>query len=97
METYKKSMLTPVILRIVAQGQPVTVAEIATQIATLTGWQVTERGLYRTIKRLQDSDLLTSQDTTAPRTGAKRKDISLTQLGDEFLSRVLAELLILDQ
>ncbi len=91
-ETYKKSMLTPVILAIIASRQPVGVADVADRVAATTGWQVTERGLYRTLKRLQDSGLLTSTDVDAARTGAKRKELSITTLGAEFLSGVTANL-----
>lgn len=92
-ETYKKSMLTPVILRAVADRQPVTVAGVAENVASLTGWSITERGLYRTLKRLQDSGLLSSEDVDAPRTGAKRKELSLTPLGTQFLAGITASLI----
>lgn len=91
-ETYKKSMLTPIILALVARRQPAGIAEIAEGITASTGWQITERGLYRTLKRLEDSGLLSSTDVDAPRTGAKRKDLSLTSLGEELLSGVAANL-----
>ncbi|MGO1177237.1 MAG: PadR family transcriptional regulator [Brevibacterium aurantiacum] len=87
-ETYKKSMLTPVTLTIVATHQPIGVAAVAEKITAATGWHVTERGLYRTLKRLQDSGLLASTDTIAPRTGAKRKNFSLTSLGTRYLSGI---------
>lgn len=87
-ETYKKSMLTPVTLTIVAEHQPIGVASVAEKVTAATGWNVTERGLYRTLKRLQDSGLLASTDTSAPRTGAKRKDLSLTSLGRRYLSGI---------
>lgn len=91
-ETYKKSMLTPVVLAHVARQQPATISEVAAAVTATTGWQVTERGLYRTLKRLQDSGLLTSTDVDAPRTGAKRKELSLTALGGQLLAGVRANL-----
>ncbi|MCC3268640.1 PadR family transcriptional regulator [Arthrobacter gengyunqii] len=91
-ETYKKSMLTPVVLRAVAERQPVTVASVAAAVAASTGWQITERSLYRTLKRLQDSGLLHSAEVDVPRTGAKRKEISLTGLGAQFLAGITASL-----
>ena len=91
-ETYKKSMLTPVILRVVDDRQPVTVAGIASEIAARTGWAITERSLYRTLKRLQDSGLLHGAEIDAPRTGAKLKELSLTALGTQFLAGVTANL-----
>lgn len=92
-ETYKKAMLTPVILQLVSIHQPATVAEIADHVTSTTSWQITERGLYRTLKRLQDSGLLTSDEVDAPRTGAKRKVLSLTILGSHFLSGINANLI----
>lgn len=91
-ETYKKSMLTPVVLTVVAAHQPVGVADVAGQVAATTGWQITERSLYRTLKRLQDCGLLTSTDVDAARTGAKRKELSITSLGAEFLTGITANL-----
>ncbi|WP_436326926.1 PadR family transcriptional regulator [Brevibacterium sp. FAM 27836] len=92
-ETYKKSMLTPVVLHLVARHQPTGITTILTELTRRTGWQITERGLYRTIKRLQDSGLLVSTDTSAPRTGAKRKELSLTTLGRAFLSGITENLI----
>ncbi len=91
-ETYKKAMLTPVVLRAVAERQPVTVARVAEEVAAGTGWQITERSLYRTLKRLQDTGLLHSAEVDVPRTGAKRKEISLTGLGSQFLAGITASL-----
>ena len=53
---------------------------------------MTERGLYRTVKRLEDSGLLVSKAVDAPRTGAKRKELSLSPLGGHFLSGISANL-----
>lgn len=92
-QTYKKSMLTPVVLRLVAAHQPATIAEIAERVTATTGWQITERGLYRTLKRLQDSGMLISEDVDAPRTGAKRKELTLTSLGSHFLRGINANLI----
>ena len=94
-ETYKKSMLTLVILDLVATHEPSTIASIADGITAATQWQVTERGLYRTLKRLEDSGLLASTDVAAPRTGAKRKEISVTALGAQFLAGAATNVIVL--
>lgn len=91
-ETYKKSMLTPVTLSLVATHQPAEISTIAEAVTAATGWQITERGLYRTIKRLQDSELLQSTAADAPRTGAKRKLLTLTPLGASFLDGIRGNL-----
>lgn len=91
-ETYKKSMLTPVVLSVVATHQPAGTVTIAEAVTAATGWQITERGLYRTLRRLQDSGLLTAAEESAPRTGAKRKQFSLSALGTRFLGAVRGSL-----
>lgn len=87
-EMYKKAMLTPVILRLVAVHESLTMAALTRQLAASTGWRVTERGLYRTVKRLQHSGFLTSRELDAPRTGAKRKELALSPLGAQFLAEI---------
>ena len=96
-ETYKKAMLTPVVLRLVAIHQPVTVATLTSRLTAVTGWRVTERGLYRTVKRLQESGFLTGANIDSPRTGVKRKELALSPFGDRFLSGVDANLIELPE
>lgn len=95
-ETYKKSMLTPVILTLVARHQPTSIATVTELLGANTGWHVTERGLYRTVKRLVDSGLLHSVEVDAPRTGVKRKELTLSALGAQFLEGVSANVIDLD-
>lgn len=87
-EIYKKAMVTPAILRLVSIHQPLSIAALLDHLTTSTNWQITERGLYRTVKRLQDSGFLLSEDVDAPRTGAKRKNLTLTPLGAAFLAGI---------
>ena len=91
-ETYKKAMLTPLILHLVAIHQPIAIAALNDHLGAITKWKITERGLYRTVKRLQDSGLLAVTNVDAPRTGAKRKELSLPPLGRQFLTEVGAHL-----
>ncbi|MDO4687098.1 MAG: PadR family transcriptional regulator [Corynebacterium sp.] len=95
-ETYKKSMLTPAILSIVAANNPCTVAEIAAALQQQTQWQITERGLYRTIKRLENSDFLVSVEVAGQRTGKKKKEISITDVGEVFLAAISDSLIELE-
>jgi len=44
------------------------------------------------VKRLQAEGLLHGTDVDAPRTGAKRRELSLTDLGAEFLAGVTEHL-----
>lgn len=92
-EVYKKSMTTVVLLRLVAERGPIGVLELAEALTERTGWSFTERGLYRTTRRLVDHGVLTYTEVTVPRTGARRKDLTLTGLGREYLGRIEAQLI----
>lgn len=91
-ETYKKAMLTPMVLGVVAARGDAEVAVIAQDLARATGWQLTERGLYRTLQRLEASGLLASTDVPAARTGARRKRLSVTSAGARLLAGIDAHL-----
>lgn len=88
LEVYKKSMTTLVLLRIVADHGPAPAATIGPEFTDRTGWRVTERGLYRTLKRLSGSDLLSVESVPVARTGRPRKDYVLTDLGERYLARL---------
>lgn len=87
-EVHKKSMTTLVLLRIVADRAPAPAAEIAAEFTDRTGWTISERGLYRTLKRLAGSDLMTVEAVPVERTGRPRKDFTLTELGRRYLARL---------
>lgn len=87
-ETYKKSMLTPAILSIVSSQERITISDIAMALENRTSWRVTERGLYRTIQRLEHSGFLVAQEVPGVKTGKKKKEISLTPAGVAFLRGV---------
>lgn len=90
-ETYKKAMLTPVVLAVISERQPLGIADVATSVQARTGWNLTERGLYRTIRRLEDQGLVGGVGVSVPRTGAQRKELTLTTAGEQFLSSVRGE------
>ena len=91
-ETYKKAMTTPVVLRLIAEHQPIAAGRLAELIPAGTGWDVTERGLYRTLKRLESYGLISHTTAAAARTGASRKDFSLTELGHNHLTAIEAQI-----
>ena len=93
-EMYKKSMVTLAILREVAASGWVSVDVIAAAFGESTGWTITGRGLYRTMRRLASSGVLATVEVEVPRTGAKRKNFELTDLGKRYLKRIEAELLV---
>lgn len=91
-EVHKKSMTTVVLLRIVAEGGPVPAATIGQEFTRRTGWTLNDRGLYRTLKRLAETDLLSVESVPVERTGLPRKDYRLTDVGDSYLTRLEAVL-----
>lgn len=91
-EVYKKSATTLTLLRIVRDHGPIPAADIAPRYATMTGWTLTGRGLYRTLRRLADSGVLSLEKVDVARTGAKRQDFALTPVGRAFLERIEGEL-----
>src|SRR5699024_5579179 len=91
-ETYKKSMLTPIVLPLIPDHQPIGMPALPEAQRAATRRNGTARGLYRTRKRLEDSQLLATSQVDAPRAGAKRKELSLTDLGVAFLAGIRANL-----
>lgn len=94
---YKKSMTTVVLLRVIGEHGPVGVGVVAAEFAGATDWQITERGLYRTLRRLAASGLLETTEEAASRTGAMRKLFQLTSLGRNYLDEVESKILTLDK
>lgn len=91
-EVYKKSATTLTLLRIIREHGPVPAAGIAPRFAEITGWTLTERGLYRTLRRLAESGVLRAEKVDVARTGAKRQDFALTPVGRTYLQRIEREL-----
>lgn len=89
-EVYKKSMTTLVLLRVVDERGPIATDGIAAELQERTGWGLTERGLYRTLRRLASSGLLATTAEAAARTGVKRKLFTLTGVGQQYLERLNA-------
>jgi DNA-binding PadR family transcriptional regulator len=87
-EVYKKSMTTLVLLQIIRERAPVDAAAIAPAFTSATGWSLTERGLYRSLRRLSTSGLLAVTEVPAARTGATRKEYQLTPVGAHYLERI---------
>ncbi len=87
-EVYKKSLTTLELMRIVAELAPAPATDIGERFVQATGWSLTDRSLYRTLRRLSSLGLLSADEVAIPRTGAKRKDYSLTILGRAYLKRI---------
>ena len=83
-EVYKKSATTLALLRIVRDSGPLPAAEM--------NWSITERGLYRTLRRLADAGALRIAKVAVARTGARRQDFALTPVGEAYLRGIEARL-----
>lgn len=92
-EVYKKAATTLALLRLVRDHGPVSAQDIAPLFAETTGWTLSERGLYRTLRRLAQTGSLEISQVEVPRTGARRHDFSLTRVGRAYLQRIEGQLL----
>lgn len=92
-EVYKKSATTLVLLRHIRAAGPVSVGDVREHFLASTGWSISERGLYRTLKRLADSGLLVTTQTSVPGTGARRKDFALSSAGHAYLTIIETEVI----
>lgn len=86
-ENYKKSALTLVILRCLSH-QPLWAKPLGSEIARITGWNMTERGLYRTLQRMTELEVIEYDKQDAPKSGAHRKMYAITELGTLYLKRI---------
>lgn len=84
-EVYKKSATTLVLLRLIAEAGEVDTSTIAETLIDRTGWEHTERGLYRTLRRLRGLGLLSVREEPGRRTGAQRHLYGLTDRGARYL------------
>lgn len=87
-DVYKKSATTTVLLRFIADNGPVDTPTIADTLARRTGWQLTERGLYRTLQRLSGQGLLSVHKLPGHRTGAQRHMYEISDRGSTYLQRI---------
>ncbi|MGB7448416.1 MAG: helix-turn-helix transcriptional regulator [Ornithinimicrobium sp.] len=92
-EVYKKSATTLILLRSIGDEGPVTTSAIADTLSLRTGWELTERGLYRTLRRLSDLGLVAVHEQPGHRTGARRHVYELTARGQAYLQRVESALI----
>lgn len=87
-DVYKKAATTLALLRILRDAGPLPASGISPRFTEATGWPITERGLYRTLRRLADAGALSIQKVPVARTGARRQDFALTAVGRAYLERI---------
>lgn len=91
LEVYKKSALTIVILQQLSTGFAWT-SKLRHVINKVSEWDITERGLYRALRRLNDLGFVTYKEVSVPKTGIRRKEYSITDLGRSLLEAAQVEL-----
>jgi DNA-binding PadR family transcriptional regulator len=79
-EVHKKSMTTLLIM-VCLSRRSMWSKEILEWLTAVTGWEVTQRGLHRSLQRMSEVGLIQYEAVTAARTGAERKSYMLTEFG----------------
>lgn len=91
-EVYRKSATTRVLLRMIADDGPMNTSTVSETLARRTGWEPTERGLYRTLRRLSGLGLLAVHAQPGQRTGRQQHVYEITERGTAYLQRIEAAL-----
>jgi DNA-binding PadR family transcriptional regulator len=89
-EVHKKS-LTTLLIMICLSKKSMWSKEIEAWLTDVTGWDVTERGLHRSLKRMNELGLIDYEGVSAARTGAARKNYTLTELGRKVAREIRTE------
>lgn len=92
-EMYKKSATTLVLLRLIADCGPIDTSTVADTLAQRTGWELAERALYRSLRRLSGLGLLDVHSQAGHRTGAQRHVYEITSRGSAYLQQIEAVLI----
>lgn len=87
LEVHKKSALSYLILRLL-KAEKLWSKDIEMRLRELTGWKLTEKSLYRTLRRMKQQGTIEFESVEAERTGATRKVYSLTPEGEEVLKQM---------
>lgn len=86
-EVHKKSMIM-LILLVALTERPMWSKELEEWCLAATGWEISDRGLHRTLKRMNGLGLTSYAEDAAPRTGIKRKKYALTDFGLSVLKNM---------
>ncbi len=91
-EVHKKS-LTTLLIMVCLNQQAMWSKEILEWLTSVTGWEVTQRGLHRSLQRMSELGLIEYELVAAARTGADRKRYRLTEFGRSVAREIRAEAL----
>lgn len=90
-ENHKKSALSYLILKALST-KSMWSKDIETWVKNKSGWDISERGLYRVLSRMQKQGSIEFSSISAERTGADRKVYSLTPEGTALMKTIQGEL-----
>ena len=91
LEVHKKSALSYLVLTALQQDKMWS-KDLLDWITQKTNWTITERGLYRLLRRMQKQGSVTFITKAGDRTGAERKFYEMTTEGKALLASMQKEL-----
>ncbi len=91
LEMHKKSALSYLVLCAIEKKQMWS-KDLTAWITHATGWTITEKGLYRVLRRMQKQGIIEFSSEAAARTGAERKVYRVTPQGKALLAIIQDEL-----
>ena len=96
LEMHKKSALSFLVLSAL-EKEPMWSKDLTQWITRTTGWTITEKGLYRVLRRMQKQGNIIFSLEAAARTGAERKVYQVTPEGKALLVIMRGELAYIEK
>lgn len=87
LEMHKKSALSYLVLKALSSNDMWS-QELIKWISGKTSWSVTEKGLYRLLRRMEKSGLISHTKISVKRTGAERNIFSINTEGTMLLGKI---------
>ncbi len=91
LEMHKKSALSYLVL-CALEKEKMWSGNLTAWITSATSWTITEKGLYRVLRRMQKQGSIMFSSEAAARTGAERKVYRMTPEGQALLLAIRSEL-----
>ncbi len=89
LDIYKRSATTKIILQATSE-KPCSSQDLHKEVNKKTGgkWEINEKSMHRSLRRLTDLDLISFKKVNTPKTGLKTKLYSITESGEVVLSKI---------
>ncbi len=97
LEMHKKSALSSYLVLHALENKTMWSKDLTQWITHTTGWTITEKGLYRMLRRMQKQGSIVFSSEAAARTGAERKVYRMTPEGRGLLRAMQNELSYLEK